>query len=81
MEIEKIKDYAREKGFYRVYYLGKFKGQDVYKPLMKDENASIGKPFFILVNGEEMKLVTGQLGLEIIDEIFNKQTSFRYTIR
>lgn len=75
MNIKDIENFAKEKGFHSVRYVGNYKGNETYKPMMKNKNASIGKPFFILVNGDDIKLVTGSIGLEIVDKFY------RYTIR
>ena len=72
MNIKDVEDFARRKGFYSVSYVGNFKGSETYKPVMKNKNASIGKPFFILVNGDKIELVTGNIGLEIVDKFFGK---------
>lgn len=70
MELRKIEDFAKSRGFQKVEYMGKYKGMPTYSPL-RDRMAYIGKPFFILVDGQKLKMVTGNLGLKILHELNN----------
>lgn len=68
MELKKIEDFAKKRGFQKVKYMGEYNGMPAYSPL-REEMAYIGKPFFILVNGNKLKMVTGELGLKILHEL------------
>jgi hypothetical protein len=72
VDIDAVRKFARSKGFYDVEYEGKYNDSDLYIPFMEDREARIGKPFFILVKGEDLKIVTGVAGVEILNDICNK---------
>lgn len=69
MELRKIEEFAKSRGFQKVKYMGEYKGMPAYSPL-RDKMAYIGMPFFILVDGEKLKMVTGKLGLKILHELY-----------
>ena len=72
MDIDDVRRFAQDNGFYDVSYEGKYNDSDLYIPFMEDREARIGKPFFILVKGEDLKIVTGVAGVEILNDICNK---------
>ena len=65
MEIDKVEKFAKNKGFDKVEYVGKYKNYEPYKPL-HDTDRLIGWPFYILIVKNKPRLVTGDLGMKIL---------------
>lgn len=70
MELKDVEEFAKKNGFDKVKYIGRYKKYEVYKPL-HNTDMLIGLPFYILVDNNRPKLITGDLGLKILD-YFNK---------
>lgn len=65
---ERILNYAKSLGYDSAEYKGKWKGYDVYEPTLK-EPADIGKPVFILNQGEKLFTTTEKEAFEYIDSL------------
>lgn len=56
MEAKKIEEFAKKQGFDKVEYLGRYKNQEIYKPLHEVDEL-IGYPVFILIVKGKPKLI------------------------
>lgn len=65
---ERIINYAKSLGYDGAEYKGKWKEYDVYEPTLK-EPADIGKPVFILNQGENLRITTEKETFEYIDSL------------
>ena len=65
MNDDKILKFAKKEGYVKVYYLGKYKEFDLYKPLYEDSDMATGLPVYIIVKYGEPEFVRGKAGLEI----------------
>lgn len=72
MDIDDVRRFAQDNGFYDVSYEGKYNGSDLYWPYMEDPEQKTGKPLFFLVKDEDLKIVTGVAGVKILHDICNK---------
>ena len=72
MDIKKIEEFAKERGFDSIKYAGRYNGKLLYEPERK-EFGYIGMPFFILVDGNKIEMVTGKQGLQILNELLSKK--------
>ena len=70
MTLDKIIEFAKEKGYYNVEYIGKWKEYDVYEPLFNGDNVFIvGPPLIILVNDNTMRMSTPEEAYDQLDSI------------
>ena len=65
MENERVLKFAKNEGYAKVNYLGKYKEFDLYKPLYEDPNMATGLPVYIIVKDEKPEFVRGKAGLLI----------------
>ena len=65
MGIEDVLKFAQRSGYATVYYLGKYKEYDLYKPLYEDPHIATGLPVYIIVKEGNPEFVRGAAGLEI----------------
>lgn len=72
MELSKIERFARSRGFDGVKYVGEYNGVPTFKPT-REKTVYIGMPFYILIENNKPKLVTGKLGLKILNELYSKK--------
>ena len=72
MELKKIEEFAKSRGFKKIKYIGEYEGKPAYAPL-REKMAYIGMPFFILVNGNKLEMITGKQGLKILNELLSKK--------
>lgn len=74
MDISKVKKFAVENGYVDVVKLPKWRGYDVYEPIMsKKENALVGPPLIILVNGEDIRMSTDEEAYQNLDETISEE--------
>lgn len=65
-----IKQYAESRGYHDVRYIKKWRGYDVYEPLMASDDISfIGLPLKILVRKNLIRMTTEKEAFEYIDDL------------
>lgn len=72
MSMERVKAYAKEKGFDSAEKVGVWNGYVVYSPFLESINGITppsGLPTFILEKDEKLKWVTGKKAFDILDKI------------
>ena len=72
MKQEDVIKFAKKNGYDRAEYDTKWRGYDVYLPIIdgkQDEIVCIGPPIIILVKGEKIRLSSPDEAFEYIDEM------------
>lgn len=70
MNLAKIKKFVRNFGYDDAKYRGEWKEYQVYEPILDDEEpANVGKPEFVLVTDETIRMATEDEVFEYIDSL------------
>lgn len=73
MNIERVNQFAILNGYYGAEPLGKWRGYDIYEPIMspnKDGDIShIGLPLLIMVRGDLIRMSSPEEGLAQLDDV------------
>ena len=70
MDLEKVKKFVRKFGYDDAEYHGEWKEYEVYEPILDDdEPANVGKPEFVLVRGDTIRMATEDEVFEYIDSL------------
>jgi hypothetical protein len=68
MNIEQVKEFAKQQGYDDVLPIGKWKDFDAYEPVFDGEDASfIGVPLMVLVKGNSIRMSTVEEAFEQLD--------------
>ena len=70
MNLAKVKKYVQQFGYDDAKYRGEWKQYEVYEPILEDEEpASVGKPEFVLVLDDTIRMATEDEVFEYIDSL------------
>lgn len=70
MDLEKVKKFVRKFGYDDAEYRGEWKEYQVYAPILDDdEPANVGKPEFVLVHDDTIRMATEDEAFEYIDSL------------
>lgn len=68
-EYKRVIGYAKEKGYKSIKYIGKWKGYNVYEPIIFKHVMFTGLPLVILVNNEKIRMSNGNEAMDILKEL------------
>lgn len=64
-----VNEFAKKNGYDKAIYRGLWKGYKVYEPILSEEGACVGLPYFILVNKAGMRMCDQSECLVILSAI------------